>query len=208
MQQSSRPTPAAGRGQRREGSGSRGPLAGRARGSFTGDPKFAGPALPGLSAPAAPRSRQNRGPGGLPRALPAGTRFPADRLISAARGRSRPAHRGARSTRRAGAPSLRNRVSGRAVGWFPAGAAAEALPSRLFSSPGALPVFLLSSPPRPLGRLSGSQIHMGKGTSGRSLSPAGWAPGQVRNRDCLAWVQTRARTQKHWPRDSVRRRNT
>lgn len=79
--------------------------------------------------------------------------------------------------------------------------------SRLFSSPGPLPVCLLPPPLCPFGRHSGSRVYTGKGTSGRSLSPAEWAPGQVRNRDCLAWVQTRGRTQKHWPRDSARRRN-
>lgn len=70
----------------------------------------------GPSAPAASRSRQHGGPGRLPRALPAGPGFPADGLISAAPDRSRRAQSGARSTRRAGAPSAPDRVSGRAVG--------------------------------------------------------------------------------------------
>lgn len=139
----------------------------------------------GPSAPAASRSRQHGGPGRLPRALPAGPGFPADGLISAAPDRSRRAQSGARSTRRAGAPSAPDRVSGRAVGGLGGGRgeAAEALPSRLFSSPGALPVFLHSRPPRPHGRPSESRIYVEKGTSGRLLFPAEWAPGQVRNQD-------------------------
>lgn len=89
----------------------------------------------GPSAPAASRSRQHGGPGRLPRALPAGPGFPADGLISAAPDRSRRAQSGARSTRRAGAPSAPDRVSGRAVGGLGGGAGRG---SRGFAFPSVL----------------------------------------------------------------------
>lgn len=184
LQQTSRPSPAAGAGQRREGSGSRGVRgAASSRGS-----QVCWPGSLRAEAPQRPQPRGAASTAGLAVCLelcPLAPAFPQTASLvrpqTGAGGRR--AERAAPGGRGRRLPRTEFREGQSAVWGGGRGEAAEALPSRLFSSPGVLPVFLHSRPPRPHGRPSESRIYVEKGTSGRLLFPAEWAPGQVRNQD-------------------------